>query len=501
MESESAVPGKYVTILSGVLALCGLYVISRYNYLLFHGLVELFSVVVACGIFMIAWNTRRLTNGDHLLFLGIAYLHVAGVDVLHTLAYKGMGVFQGYDANLPTQLWIAARYVESLSLFIFPLVLRRRLNEYALFAGYALITGLLLVSIFHWGIFPDCYVEGAGLTPFKKISEYLISLVLLASVLLLLQKRRAFDQAVLRLLVLSIVVTIGSELAFTLYVSVYGFSNLVGHLFKVLSFYLIYKAIIETGLAKPYDLLFRNLRQSEEELRQRTVELQVRNEELDAFAQTVAHDLKNPLGVMIGFAQVLAKDYALLPDEDVRNGLRRIVQSGRKVDNIIDQLLLLAAVRKMEEVKTGALDMAAIVADAQSRLDHLIEAYQAEIILPADWPTAFGYGPWVETVWVNYLSNAIKYGGRTPRVELGGTVQADGMVRFWVQDNGQGLTPEEQARLFTPFERLGQVSVRGHGLGLSIVRRIVGRLGGQVGVESRAGQGSVFSFTLPGVAG
>jgi two-component system sensor histidine kinase/response regulator len=102
-------------------------------------------------------------------------------------------------------------------------------------------------------------------------------------------------------------------------------------------------------------------------------------------------------------------------------------------------------------------------------------------------------------VWANYLSNAIQYGGRPPRVELGVTEQADGMVRFWVRDNGPGLTPEEQARLFTPFTQLAQVRARGHGLGLSIVRRIVERLGGQVGVESEIGRGSAFTFTLPGM--
>jgi two-component system sensor histidine kinase/response regulator len=87
-------------------------------------------------------------------------------------------------------------------------------------------------------------------------------------------------------------------------------------------------------------------------------------------------------------------------------------------------------------------------------------------------------------------------------VELGATAQPDGdMVRFWVSDDGPGLTPEDQARLFTPFTRLDQVQTKGHGLGLSIVQRIVERLGGQVGVESEVGRGSMFFFTLPGLPG
>jgi signal transduction histidine kinase len=149
------------------------------------------------------------------------------------------------------------------------------------------------------------------------------------------------------------------------------------------------------------------------------------------------------------------------------------------------------------------LDMAAIIAEVQQRLAYMIEEYQAELVLPASsaWPTALGYAPWVEEVWANYLSNAIKYGGQPPRLELGATVleEAKGMVRFWVHDNGPGLEPEEQAKLFTPFTQLNQVQAKGHGLGLSIVRRIVEKLGGQVNVESEGipGRGCVFSFALP----
>jgi PAS domain S-box-containing protein len=236
-----------------------------------------------------------------------------------------------------------------------------------------------------------------------------------------------------------------------------------------------------------------------EAMRQYTDELKVRNEELDAFAHTVAHDLKDPLAIVVGLAEVLREESPALSDEESRRYLRKMAQSGRKMSNIVDELMLLAGVRKIE-VEMRPLDMGSIVAEAMQRLADVIEEHQAEIILPGTWPVAWGYGPWVEEVWVNYLSNALKYGGRPPRVELGATAQVDGTVRFWVRDNGPGLAPEEQARLFTPFTRLEHVRVKGHGLGLSIVRRIVEKLDGQVGVESEVGQGSVFSFTLPGAA-
>ncbi len=236
--------------------------------------------------------------------------------------------------------------------------------------------------------------------------------------------------------------------------------------------------------------------------RRYTAELQARNEELDAFAHTVAHDLKGVLGPVVGFAEVLEQDWEGVGDDELQRYLSVIAQHGRKMKNIVDELLLLAGVRKTN-VQLDRLDMARIVAEALARLSDMIEKLGAEVVLPeTDWPEAWGYAPWVEEVWVNYLSNAIKYGGRPPRVELGFDrlegAGRGGSVRFWVHDNGPGLSSEERAQLFVPFARISQVRVEGHGLGLSIVRRIVEKLGGQVGVESdgRPGHGSRFFFTL-----
>ena len=233
-------------------------------------------------------------------------------------------------------------------------------------------------------------------------------------------------------------------------------------------------------------------------LRRLNEELQARNEELDAFAHTVAHDLQSPLSLMVGYAEVLEQEYDSLPAEELHTYLRTIAQNGRKMSNIVEALLLLAGVRKTG-IKLTPLNMADILDQALQRLAPLIEDYQPEITLPDSWPEALGYDLWVEEVWTNYLSNAIKYGGRPPRLTLGADLQPNGMIRFWIRDNGPGLTPQEQSRLFMPFTRLDQVEVKGYGLGLSIVRRIVEKLGGQVGVTSAGipDQGSVFSFTLP----
>ncbi|MBN1311880.1 MAG: GAF domain-containing sensor histidine kinase [Anaerolineae bacterium] len=238
-------------------------------------------------------------------------------------------------------------------------------------------------------------------------------------------------------------------------------------------------------------------RRTEEAIRQSNAELQARNEELDAFGHTVAHDLKNPLNNIIGFSYVLEDQENPPSEEEALQMVQIIKQLGLKMDNIIEELMLLAGLRRAE-VKMHPLNMASIMTDIKRRLAPMINESHAEIVYPERWPEAMGYAPWVEEVWINYISNAIKYGGQPPHVELG-IEENDDSIRFWVHDNGPGLTSEKQARLFKPFERLDQTHLSGFGLGLSIVQRIVDRMGGEVDVESTgvAGEGSTFSFTLP----
>jgi signal transduction histidine kinase len=251
-------------------------------------------------------------------------------------------------------------------------------------------------------------------------------------------------------------------------------------------------ARVETHLA------LRNMRR---QLQAANVKLEKQVQELDAFAHTVAHDLKNPLGGVIGYAEFLIDEFSAgytasaMPVDEFSDMLQGIMRSGCKMNRIIDELLLLAQLRE-GDMEVRPLDMAAVVSEVQQRLAYMIERYQAEIVLPETWPAALGYAPWVEEVWANYISNALKYGGEPPYVELGVTSLLDGRLRFWVRDNGKGLSPDAQAKLFAPFTRLHQVRAEGQGLGLSIVQRIVERLGGDVGVESEKGQGSTFFFTL-----
>ena len=148
--------GQNLEIISGIAALIGLYLISHYNYLLFHILVELFSIVIAVSLFIVAWNLRRTITNHYILFVGIAYLFVAVLDTFHTLSYKGVGVFAIDSADTATQLWMAARFLQGASLLAAPYFLKRRLYSGLAVFLYTVVTALILGSIYFWNLFPAC---------------------------------------------------------------------------------------------------------------------------------------------------------------------------------------------------------------------------------------------------------------------------------------------------------------------------------------------------------
>jgi HD-GYP domain-containing protein (c-di-GMP phosphodiesterase class II) len=251
---------------------------STYSYLLFHSLAELYSVVIGTSVFVVAWNARKSVRSSHLLIIGTAFLTTSFLDTLHLLAYEGMGVFAAGGSNLPTQLWIAARYLQASSFLLAGLLAKRKVRPSAVLAGSVAAAMLLLTSIFVWKNFPECYIPGVGLTRFKVLSEYIISSLFVASGVLIYRQKDLFEEDVRNLLLGSLALMVGAEMAFTLYVGVYDFSNLVGHLFKIGSYYLAYRAILVTGIKRPFDILFRDLRLSQEALQRtnETLELKVR---------------------------------------------------------------------------------------------------------------------------------------------------------------------------------------------------------------------------------
>lgn len=254
------------TVIAIVLAL--LTALSRYHYLLFHTVVELFTICVALSVVMIVVNSQKYVKNSFLTFLGISYGFAAIFDFVHTLAYSGMQIFPEYGSNLAPQMWLIARYLEGGAMVAAFLFIKRPVRTDWLVGIYAVVSLLLLLSVFQWQLFPAAFVDGQGLTPFKIWSEYVLVAVMLLSVYLLSRNRNEFHPDVLRLLMGTYLLTIGTELSFTFYVDMYGLSNLVGHLFKGLAYYCLYRAVIQNSLSEPYKTLFFEIDQTNHALSQ-----------------------------------------------------------------------------------------------------------------------------------------------------------------------------------------------------------------------------------------
>jgi PAS domain S-box-containing protein len=598
---------------------------ALYDFLLFHTLAELFSIVVAFAIFVIAWNTRHIQNNRYFLFLGIAYLFVGFLDLAHTRTYKGMMVFQAsQDANTPTQLWIIARYIESISLLIAPVFFKRKIMPALVFIIYILITGFLLWSVFA-EVFPVCFVEGKGLTPFKKISEYIICVILLGAFYMLYANRARFSQAIFKLLATSIILTICSELAFTFYIGVYDLSNIIGHFFKFVAFYLIYKALVETGLREPYEFLFRELKESEKKYqalfnnmlngfayhrvllnddnlpvdhvflevneafekliglsrgeiigkkvtevfrgiqnssfdfigefgkvaltgetlyteqyfalmerwysfsvfspergffavvfeditdRKRAegdreeylkkvdslmAELERSNQDLQQFANTVSHDLQEPLRTVSSFVQLLSRRYEGKLDERADSYIRYALDGTKQMRILLNDLLAFARLGG-GQLHIQPLELRAVLNKALMNLGKSIESKQAAITCN-DLPLIAGDETQMIQLFQNLIANAIKFNVQdNPKVEITGELRAEECV-ICVKDNGIGINPKDVDRIFLIFQRLHpREEYNGSGIGLAFCKKIVERHGGRIWVKSEPGAGSAFYFSLP----
>jgi two-component system sensor histidine kinase/response regulator len=211
-------------------------------------------------------------------------------------------------------------------------------------------------------------------------------------------------------------------------------------------------------------------------------------EDLDASAYTVAHDLKRSLSVILGFSELLRKEYNTIPREELRHCLQMIVEAGLKMNGIIDELMLLTHVRDEESPGVGPLAMGAIVAEAAGRLSYIIQRKEASFSAAEHWPEALGYAPWVEEVWFAFMVEALQFDVEPLHIEAGGREEQDGTGRFWVRVAGAGLTSEQKARLSQAY----------HSFQSGLVQPIMEKLGGRFGVAGEAGQACEFYFTLPG---
>lgn len=236
--------------------------VAQANYLFFHTAVENFSVIVAALTCVLALASSRYARSDLLVFIGHAHALVGGIDFLHTMAYKGMCVLSLPTPDTATQLWIAGRYLWAAMFLMTPALASQRLPRRPATAALGVTAVALAWSILHGGIFPACFIEGSGLTPFKIVSEYLVIAAVIAGSLLLVRERDKIDDSLFRVLMGAAGATVVSEFCFTLYHDVYATPNFLGHIFKVIAYGFLFRGVVLRGLRAPYDSIFAELQKS-----------------------------------------------------------------------------------------------------------------------------------------------------------------------------------------------------------------------------------------------
>ncbi len=482
-----------------------IYLTSLHSYLLFHALSELFSIIVAAAIFVIAWNGRAYLRDGFLFCTGLGYLFVGGLDLLHTLSYQGMAIFPGehFSAN---QLWVAARLLEAMVLLLAfrctaMLTVRQTAAALLTFAAY---TTIVILSIFVWQVFPVCYVPGSGQTMFKIVSGYAGIALFALTLALLRRQRQRFSPAVYRLLFWAILCTIVQEFCFTLYVSNFGLSNQAGHLLKLLSFFLVYRALVETGIREPYAMVFRELDLSRRLLENNAQQLQEQNERLLAldrqknyYLSVISHDIRSPLTFIRGGVELLEP----APGAPAENReVFRIIHDGiNRIERLVSDIIFAAKFEQESATPAGAWHDPGELIEAQLPAFRLAAQPRQQAV---QWSRPAGAVPAVccdrdliARVLDNLVTNALKFtpDGGTVTLAVAATERG---VRFTVHDTGPGIPAEQQQRIFEKFQQADRDAARrGVGLGLAICRDIVLRHRGQIGVES--GGGTTFWFTLP----
>jgi PAS domain S-box-containing protein len=226
--------------------------------------------------------------------------------------------------------------------------------------------------------------------------------------------------------------------------------------------------------------------------------LQESNSALEAFSFSVSHDLRAPIRAMQGFANVLLEDYGNKLDEMGKECATRIVNAAERMDVLVHDLLVYSRLGHTT-LDLSPVSVESAVFDALAQLEQDLKTRGASVEVKQPLPTVMGHATTLTQVLANLIGNGTKFvaPGQKPRVKVW-VEEKDGHATVWIKDNGIGIAPENQSRIFRVFERLhGADDYPGTGLGLAIVRKGAERMGGQVGLESEPGQGSRFWIRLP----
>lgn len=478
--------------------------LSRFNYLIFHTIVELLSISLGISLLFFTFTKIKINELTKFEILALSYAFVAIIDLMHTLTYKGIGVFNSITANEPTQFWISARFLESVSILFFTLFFHKKdieknIKKLFYFVFFILLVYLIfsILSILVFDFFPICFIEGYGLTKFKKISEYIIIFILLIS--LILSKNN--DDGSFHYYRYAIILTIFSEFCFTLYKDVFGLYNMTGHIFKYLSFILIYGYVMVNIIEIPYSrikTLNTQLQKEKQELILAKSEAEKANKAKSAFISNINHEINTPLNAISGFSFILFNE---LDDSEKKELCQNIFDASQNLYKIFENLITVSEIEigeyKIEwnnENLKNFIETFVDVYMGDANAKGLYSKYELQDNLDKIIPVPTNV---IGIIIANLLGNAIKFTDKgfvsfSARLE-------ENFLYMNFKDSGNGIDIASYSDLINPFN-IGEYYLNkthdGIGLGLSLVNKLVKLMNGKIDFNSKIGEGSEFSIII-----
>jgi light-regulated signal transduction histidine kinase (bacteriophytochrome) len=253
-------------------------------------------------------------------------------------------------------------------------------------------------------------------------------------------------------------------------------------------------------LARAFNAMIHQVKSAQDNLEKkvedRTRQLNTTNQELEAFSYSVSHDLRAPLRAISGFAKILKEDYAVSLDGEANRLTDKVISNARKMGQLIDDLISFSKTAG-KELKQQRVNMDKLANSCMTELLQQEPPHKYHVQVHA-LPDCQGDEALIRQVWMNLISNAIKYSAKTPepRIEIGCGKNA--VPSYFIRDNGVGFDMKYAPKLFGVFQRLhNQNEFEGQGIGLALVKRIINRHHGDISVEATQGAGAAFFFSIP----
>lgn len=487
---------EFRTIILKLITVGLLAFLAVFNYLIFHTAVEMIAITIAALVYVLSTQTFEYSSDKFLYFLGHVYLFLAILNFFHLITYYGMGIIPELGPNVPTQLYIALRFLCAVSFFLAPFFYKRPFSRIVMVVVYTIYTLAVLLIIFWLRMFPDCFIEGQGLTSFKIISEYIISLLFIAAIINLYLHSSYINQYVYSTITHALIINILAEVVFTIYSNVYGLSNFIGHILIIFSEYIVYRGIVAQGLRRPYHTIFKKLNDSNEKLENT-------NQFKTDFLANMSHEMRTPLTAILAFSEDLLAENIGSLNKLQRESIQDIVFSGKQLLDLINNLLDLSKIESGKTLLTlTEVEVHMILSEEIRRLSPLARAKNVNINL---WGTEFKIiadEEKVREVIRNLVSNAIKFShkGDSIEIRLKNTYLESEGILIEIEDNGIGIPETEQSKIFEAFyqvERGLNKKYGGTGLGLALVRKIMDLHHGRIWLKSCEEKGCTFFVFWP----